>query len=131
MEVAILGAIDTAASDFTSDICKKNTNSMSQEQRSILASSDPGPVPHLHVRWDTRVTEVHSFHRASAVVAVVVTARALSCVHRQGDPTVQVFIGPGGHMRVGQFARDLQAVRKHPTQTMALDVTLKCVDINR
>lgn len=96
-----------------------------------MASSDPGPVPHLHVRWDTRVTEVHSFHRASAVVAVVVTARALSCVHRQGDPTVQVFIGPGGHMRVGQFARDLQAVRKHPTQTMALDVTLKCVDINR
>lgn len=34
-------------------------------------------------------------------------------------------------MRVGQFARDLQAVRKHPTHTMALDVTLKCVDINR
>lgn len=34
-------------------------------------------------------------------------------------------------MRVGQFARDLQAVRKHPMQTMALDVTLKCADINR
>lgn len=47
MEVAILGAIDTAASDFTSDICKKNTNSMSPraEERIGIERSWTCPPP--------------------------------------------------------------------------------------
>lgn len=54
----------------------------------------------LHIRRDTRATAVHSLRGTPAVVAVVVTAGAVGCVHRHGDPAVQVAVSPAGHIAV-------------------------------
>lgn len=87
---------------------KENTDIRSWELSGILILHDllfkPNVHFDLHIRRDVGVAAVHRFHRASAVVAVIITAWALSCVHRQRDSTVQVLISPGGHMRVSRFA---------------------------
>lgn len=66
----------------------------------------PGPDVHsdLHIRGEARVTAVHSFRGAPAVVAVVIAGGAVGCVHRHGDPAVQVAVGPAGHIAVRRFA---------------------------
>lgn len=58
----------------------------------------------LHIGRDARATAVHGVRGAPAVVAVVVAAGAVGCVHRHGDPAVQVAVGPAGHVAVGHFA---------------------------
>lgn len=66
----------------------------------------PGPDVHsdLHIRGDARVTAVHSFRGAPAVVAVVIAGHAVGCVHRHGHPAVQVAVGPAGHIAVRRCA---------------------------
>lgn len=97
---------------------KENINVMSSQlNRTMVLSTplfEPDVCSDLYIRRDIRVTAVHSFRRAPAVIAVIIAACALGCVHRQGDPTVQVSISPGGHMRVGRFAGiRLRAAQKH------------------
>jgi len=100
--------------------------------------SRPDARSDLHIRRDTRVTVVHRFQRASAIVAVVVAARALGRVHRQRDAAVQVLISPVGNVRVGAFAGI--PLRAASTDTLALAATMsfkerstdsqKCVQIS-
>lgn len=47
---------------------------------------------------------MHGLRGTPAAVAVVVTAGAVGCVHRHGDPAVQVAVGPAGHIAVRRFA---------------------------
>ncbi len=115
IELVLLGVTDTAASDFTSEIWKKKNKKEKDNIKVPTAQQHIGIMwpellktdvwSNLHIRRDIRVTVVHSFHRAPAVVAVIIAACALSCVHRQAHSAVQVLLSPAGHIRVRRFAR--------------------------
>lgn len=101
-ELALLGATDTAASDFTSDNCNRAEKQHRVPKGGVVLYI---ALSHYHVLLSLsdlhlRVAGMHSFHRASAVVTVIVAAQALRYVHLHWDPTVQVPFSPVGHVGV-------------------------------